>query len=298
MMLWRIHLRPDSEDGFNVAQFCFDRNIVGIGWAVEGNPSTKDEYYRLGEQIERDPSHRKAWIAATNAILTSLGQGDLIWARTPDARYYLGRIAGEWRYENSDEYRRADVVNVRPCEWVPIGAVDAVPGAVINAFRPRRTIQRVSDPDALTYSMFVYARKRGEPFKPDGAKRDIIALVSDEDLEDVAAVYLQVVEHCVMFPSTCKPDTMTIEAIFARPDGTRVGLQVKSGQALLNQDQFASFDGEVYLFAASTRYEGSPNPNCHCLERDVIRQFIFDNRHLMTTRVQNWIEFAQATEGT
>ncbi len=290
--LWRINLKPDAATGINVASFCVDRNIVGIGWQVDGKPTTKDDYYRLSEQINREPSQRRAWAAATNAFLEQLKEGDLIWARTPDARYYLGRIAGDWRYDDRDENRRADTVNVRPCDWVEVGAVDSVPGAVIAGFRPSRTIQRVLDPDALIYSRFIYAGKRGEGFTCDGAKRDILALISDADLEDVLAVYLQAVEGCVMFASTCKRDTLAIEAMFARSDGTRVGLQVKSGQTPLNRDDYASFKGHVYLFAASGNYFGTARLDCICLEPALIRQFILDNPQLMTTRVQNWIAFA------
>lgn len=260
--LWRINLKPDAATGINVAEFCFDRNIVGIGWPVDGKPATKDGYYQLSEQVQREPNQRRSWAAAANAFLDQLKPGDLIWARTPDAHYYLGRIAGDWRYENGDEYRQADTVNIRPCDWVEVGAVDSVPGAVIAGFRPSRTIQRVLDPHALIYSRFVYARKRGEDFSCDGARRDILALISDADLEDVLAVYLQVVERCVMFASTCKRDTQFIEAMFARSDGTRVGLQVKSGQSSLNRDDYAAFQGQVYLFAASGNYLGSDRPDC------------------------------------
>jgi hypothetical protein len=35
VQLWRINLKPDSKQGVDAAAFCIDRNIVGIGWALD-----------------------------------------------------------------------------------------------------------------------------------------------------------------------------------------------------------------------------------------------------------------------
>src|SRR5205823_3419243 len=164
------------------------------------------------------------------ALLNRIAEGDLIWTRNRKAVYYLGQIAGDWRPDNDPEHTEADIVNLRPCVWVRVGTMDNVPGAVINAFRPAATIQHVSDPHALEYSRFLFAQLCGEPC-PSSTKPDIFSLMSADDLEDVVAVYLQVTKRCVMFPSTCKKDTMTVECMFVSlDDGVKIGVQAKRGK--------------------------------------------------------------------
>lgn len=72
--------------------------------------------------------------------------GELCWTRD-HGKYYLGQITSDWRYENTQENRDADVVNVRSCTWHKIGIVDVVPGKVVNSFRGR-TVQKVHDKNA------------------------------------------------------------------------------------------------------------------------------------------------------
>ncbi|HZZ79535.1 MAG TPA: hypothetical protein VFE62_13520 [Gemmataceae bacterium] len=146
-----------------------------------------------------------------------------------------------------------------------------MPGSVISSFIARRTVQRVmKDNNALVYSRYLYATLRGEPFLPDPqtATADILELLSDTDLEDVVAVYLQVVKQAVMFPSTCKTDTKAIECVFTSTvDGQRIGLQVKRGSSPISQNVFSDFNGMVYLFQARGKYQGQASTRCICLVR-------------------------------
>jgi hypothetical protein len=294
MNLWRINLKPASKPGIDAAEFCVERGVVGIGWQVSPTPSTKDEYWSLGRSWHF-PTHKIKWSAAARALLYTLSPGDLVWTRNRKGNYYLGRIASDWEYRDAEEYQQADIVNVRRCEWVNTGALDNVPGAVISSFIPRRTVQRVKDPSALFYSRYLFARLRGEAFAaaPSETEADVLELLSAEDLEDVAAVYLQLEYGYVMFPSTCKVDTMAVECVFRSQDGQRIGLQVKRGGEPINQDEFTQFDGQVYLFQARGLYEGTANPRCVCLPPSTMRSFLLERRRLMPGRIQQWIEFAE-----
>lgn len=61
----------------------------------------------------------------------------------------------------------------------------------------------------------------------------------------------------MLFPSTCKRDTQSVEGILISPkDGKRVGFQVKGGRDHIQRDVYAGFDGVVYLFAVSGDYGG------------------------------------------
>jgi hypothetical protein len=243
---------------------------------------------------------KKKWSDIVKPVLYDIKVGDLVWVRDQATCYYLGRVTGDWEYRAEQEYKDADVINVRRCAWQRVGEMDNVPGPVISSFTARRAVQRVMrDSSALLYSRHLYAILRGEPFvpEPETAKADILELLSDSDLEDVVAVYLQVVKRAVMLPSTCKSDTKAIECVFrSTVDGQRIGLQVKRGGSPICQDVFSSFDGTVYLFQARGCYLGSATPRCVCLVPDEIRRFAFDQRHLMPGTVQKWIDFVTARQ--
>ena len=293
--LWRINLKPDSQQGVDATGFCIDRGIVGIGWGLDPAPTTKEDYWQRGRALYKKG---RSWSAAANAVLHRMRVGDLIWTRNRQGVYFLGKIAGDWRHEVGPDYLAADIANVRPCTWAKVGAMDNVPGSVINAFRPASTVQRVSDPSAELYSQLLFGDLTGQPFTPPPGKlaADILQLLSAEDLEDVAAVYLQVTRRCIMFPSTCKISTMAVECVFTTlDDNQRIGLQVKSGWTPINQNDFASFDGTAYLFAASGKYLGRPHPNCVCLAPDTIRAFVLENSRLMPGKIQRWIRYAEST---
>jgi hypothetical protein len=294
MKLWRINLKPGlSKPGLDVTEFCVEREIMGIGWKVDPTPVSKADYLKRGKECYGGKGKR-SWSAAANALLNRMSIGDLIWTRNRKAVYYLGQITGDWRADDSPEHTEADLVNLRSCIWVRVGTMDNVPGAVINAFRPASTIQRVSDPHALEYSRFLFARMRGEPCSTS-AKPDVFSLLSADDLEDAVAIYLQVTKRYVMLPSTCKSDTMTVECVLiSQDDGIRIGVQVKSGSVSLGRDAYSTFGGMVYLFAASGKYRGEPHPRCVCLEPDVIRKFILENKRLMPGRIQQWIDYIDA----
>lgn len=298
MRLWRINLKPKSQQGISTSEFCFSNHIVGIGWQVDPVPKTKEEYFQYGKQKYKVG---RGWSAAANAFLNRMKEGDLIWSRNRQGNYYLGSIDSDWRYESGAAFTNADIPNVRSCKWVEVGLMDSVPGSVINGFRPAATVQRIKDKSAALYSQFLYGKLSGLPFSRPMkvTETDILRLLSDEDLEDAVAIYLQVAERCVMFPSTCKKDTMAVECLFVSLDsGEKIGLQVKSGNYRLNLDEYASFKGKMYLFTASGNYLGQTQPNCTCLAPETLRSFVLQNKRLMPTRVQNWINYVETSQSS
>lgn len=291
MQLWRINLKPQSQQGIDAAEFCTSRGIVGIGWAIDFHPASKEEYLQRASQLH---GTGRGWKAASNAILFRMRRGDLIWTRNRSGVYFLGRVDDDWRYESQAEFVAADITNIRSCTWTLAGPMDSVPGSVINGFRPRATVQLVVDENAITYSQFLFAKLTKQPAiqSTNNSRTDLLKLLSDEDLEDVVALWIQLTHQCMIFPSTCKHDTIAVECIFVRrEDGKRIGLQVKSGNTPINLDNYASFDGLVYLFAASENYLGTPHENCVCLKPEIIRQFVIENQKLMPERVRRWTEY-------
>ncbi len=228
---------------------------------------------------------------SVDAFLDKISDGDLVWIRNKKQTYYLGRVASEWsHWDGSSDYERHDIGNIRRCEWIVVKNADDVPGRVRNAFIPRKTVQPVADGHAIDYSRLLFARLHGEPIPADLdlKKAGIFSLLSHEDMEDVVACYLQIIENCVMFPSTHKRSTPLIEGTMAsRKDGRRVGYQVKSGAAAISYSDYEHFNGTVYLFALN-RPDGVMPPNCIWLDADAVRAFVRDYKRFLPGVVQTW----------
>ena len=78
------------------------------------------------------------------ARFASAPDGSYVWTRDA-AGFHLGRLTGPLRPDQSSAAVSADLVHVRPCEWVD-GPVDAVlvPEQVVHAFaRGGRNLQRI-----------------------------------------------------------------------------------------------------------------------------------------------------------
>jgi len=97
--------------------------------------------------------------------------GDFCWTRDWNGVYYVGQICGAWQYLHGDEANNFDVHCVRPCNWLRVGLLDAVPGAVERSFGPSRTVQAVSDETAEAYSRHVYCQLSGKPMTGSNGPR-------------------------------------------------------------------------------------------------------------------------------
>ena len=156
MNIWRMNIKTDAEEGIDPSKFCIRRNILGVGWQVNEDVLIDwDAYYAEGKKKYYEKGDR-GWWPAVNAIRNRMAFDDLCWTRDGDGNYYIGKIVGEWKYCSDVDFRRADVVNVRPCKWFPTGGVDSVPGKVLNSFRAPRTVQAVYDETVSFYSKFIY----------------------------------------------------------------------------------------------------------------------------------------------
>lgn len=298
MQLWQITIKPDAIVGVDPREFCIQNGVVGIGWRIDGfTPQTKDDYLKRATELGWGLDGRNSWSRASGAIVTKMAVDDLVWTRDRTGLYYIGKIESDWQYNATGAHADADVINFRKCRWQKVGTPDNVPGAVINAFRRGATVQPIHDSVALEYSSFIFHGGVSEERLSKGncTPADVLCLLNDEDLEDAVAIYLQVSKGYLVFPSTCKRDTVGIECVLAARNGERFGVQVKSGQSSVNRDDFKGFDCTVYVFAACGIYDGRPNDRTICLEPNTIRQFILDNSTIMPGRIRRWIDYSRAT---
>ena len=298
--IWRINIKPDAEE-VDPVRFCLDRNILGIGWPVERDaPLTMGAYYRLGNEAYRGDSH-KGWLAAINAIGKRMMEKDLCWTRDQHGNYYLGRITGGWEYHSTPDYRKADIVNIRPCRWFPTGGVDSVPGKVLNSFRPNRTVQAVYDETASFYSRLKYNQLSGEAVYDlsSDEELDLFSLISPEDCEDIVGIYLQEEHGYRLIPSSRKRDTVGTEFVLKKGNGKQAYVQVKQGNVDLNKDNFKYDAGnpcEWFLFTTNGHYTGRGHNHVHCLKPNDMHEFALAHRNLMSDRVQTFIDFCDSKD--
>ena len=293
MRIWRLTIKPAAEIGINPSRFCLERNILGFGWPVEQDaPMDWDTYYQLGQETyPGDPG----WNRAAHAICR-IEVNDLCWTRDRDGTYYIGKIKGSWEYRSTDDYRDADIVNVRPCRWFRVGGVDSVPGKVLNSFRVGSTLQQVHDETVTLYSKWKYNQLSKEIVYdlPQVALLDLFSLIAPDDCEDIVGIYLQEKRGYRLIPSTCKRDTPKTEFVLRKAEG-KAYVQVKQGNVDLNRDEFNDSDlsdpCEWFLFTTHGRYAGRENSRVHCLDPDNMRDFALNNRRLMSSRVQAFIAF-------
>jgi hypothetical protein len=295
MNIWRIHLKAGSEAGIDQRQLCLDKGIVGVGWQIDYKtvPVTWDEYC---ETAKRDYGDNRSLKAALKAIKNRMQVDDLIWTRDWSGNYFLGRILSDWYYETDEECSKADIVNVRKCEWHKIGTEEAVPGKVVSSFRPARTVQIINDDTVCYFSQIIYNQKVGKPYyKVENlAGKDIFSLLSTDGCEDALAIYLQVTHDYYIIPSSCKDDTMTYEfELKHRRTGKSAVAQVKSGWEHLNIDDYHELETDVYLFATSGQYYGTPKPNITTIDPELIRKFLYEQTHLLPNKLKVWIELTK-----
>ena len=293
--IWRLHLKSAAEKGCDPGEFCIQTGVVGFGWPVEPDEDDLpwDAYYSRAKAKYLDTGESVGWTAAANGI-KAMRHRDLCWTRTESGKYWLGRIVGEWRYRNGPEFRRADVLNVRACEWSCVGDVHEVPGKIINSLRASRTLQRVEGDDIRLFSMFSSnALHAGNSYDLPGTDCDLFNLLSPEDCEDLVGIFLQS-EGYILFPGTCRADSKQFEFILRhRETGRYAAAQVKQGDAVICDQNYCQFDGDVFVFQTNGNYIGPVATNVRRLTAGEMRDFCESNRHVLPARVQGWMAITE-----
>ncbi len=299
MRIWRINLKSAAKTGVNPREFCLKGNIVGVGWPVDNKSDTLvwDEYYELAmDEYYNRPERDNGWWPAVNAMKNRMAIDDLIWTRDTKGEYYLGRITSDWRYDTSSECSNADIVNIRSCEWYKAGTVDKVPGIVVSSFIPRATVQSISSSTVLNYSKILYNQlSKVSHYEEDSLKgKDIFSMISDDDCEDLVALYLQYKQNYLVVPSSCKKSTAYYEYVLVhRETGESAVAQVKKGNVSLYASDFNEVDAKVYLFTTEGQYEGNFRDNVHILTREKIEAFMNEHFLILPEKIKVWVKMTR-----
>jgi tRNA nucleotidyltransferase (CCA-adding enzyme) len=119
----------------------------------------------------------------------------------------------------------------------------------------------------------------------------LFSLISAEGCEDIVGLYLQERGYRII-PSSCKSDTQKYEFVMKHTHSKKSAVvQVKTGNEVLNIDEFKDIGHEVYLFATSGKYVGNRIKNIHCIEPKDINSFIMKNINLLPEKIQKWLDY-------
>lgn len=279
MHVFRIHIRPQGGSvwGQPAFAYCIKNGLLGVGWRTNSNRNTNDwdEYYKEASQLHPD-------LSGSIYIHSWVKEGDLVWTRSPSpSEYYLARVSSGWEYWVSDEGRAQDIdiANIFRCD-IRCVEIDAVPGKVVNCFRPQRTIQEIANEEVLEYSKHLWNKLCGRTsYAVDTVKfSDIFMMLDPEETEDILSLYLQNLGWFIV-PSSRKADTMSFEYYVVNPmTGERASAQVKTGNVTLSSDDYADTPRKVFLFQSNDIYTGSEQKNVVCVSRDEMTNFLQSSR--------------------
>ena len=121
------------------AEFGVEHGVVGIGDVLDPPPGT------LEEAIEAAAERYGAKAGRMLERFAALPKGTVVWTRTADSAFHLGRIVGPWRYDDSAAAREVGIHHIRDAAWLDRRfAPDEVPPAVAATFaRGGRNLQRI-----------------------------------------------------------------------------------------------------------------------------------------------------------
>jgi len=304
MRIYRLHIRPrgGGVDPVFSFSYCLKQKVLGVGWQVpvpSKRPLTWESYEKAGSKTYGDSRA----ISRVRYLHDNVKPKDLIWTRDTMGKYYLAKVLAArgkghedsaWEYLDTPDGRAADIVNVVRCRILPVPQADDVTGKIVACFRPRLTIQSISDETTVLYSQLLWNRLTvSEEYKPSRIERcDVFSLLDDETIEDLIFIYLQC-KGWIVVPNSRKADTMRYEFhAIHKKTRERAIVQVKSGQTRLETDSWGDFKEKVFLFQSHGHYTGVPTPNVIEITPRTIEHFMRSQIEIIPNAVRRLIEFA------
>ncbi len=291
MYVFRLHVRPQggATDVKTTFDYCLRNKLLGVGWRVNDLENTTDwnAYYSEAKKIHENLNvckYIKKWV----------GKGDLIWTRDQNAQYYLAQVQSGWEYFATEEAREKDIdiANIFRCDIQKI-ELDSVPGKVIACFRPTRTFQEIADSKAVEFSKYLWNEFTDNKYPIDNNRcSDVFMMLDSEEMEDVIFLYLQSLGWYVL-PNSRKLDTMRFEFLLVNSTTFEKGLmQVKTGEVVINQDEYKDVSDKVFLFQSNEKYSGTASKNINCISRDDVYNFLKNSVNWLPKTISKKLQLA------
>jgi len=295
--LFRIHIRPGGgpaatspdADAAISFDYCLRERVLGLGWQVDFPPGS-DRTWKAYESLAVQ-QYGASGLSRVRFLHDNLRPRDLLWTRSPLGEYYLAQVLSPWEYHEGPGSVKADIVNVIRCQILGVEQVDDVPGEIINCFRPRRAIQGIRKPTAVSYSQLLWNQlAHSNDYDPvRGCLANLFSFLDPETAEDVVFIYLQKLGWLVI-PHSRKADTMGFEFILIHANSKkRAVVQVKTGSVPLRREDWGNRTEEVFLFQTNGNYCGADTQGVTCLDPEQLRTFISEHLDVMPKAVQRWV---------
>lgn len=136
---YRAPMRSPGVDDGSAAEWAIVRAIVGLDGAIGVSVDDLDQAVAaVAHEIDARTALRIRRFALTPA-------GSFVWTRDTRDGFHLGRLRGEWRYDDDRHARELGLAHQRACDWATGAVPDAiVPRTVVASFaRGGRNWQRI-----------------------------------------------------------------------------------------------------------------------------------------------------------
>jgi hypothetical protein len=298
LTVWRIKINSGrgDVDWDGARAYCRSRGVVGLGWGdLLTLPGTATLNAVLAA-VEAVPEWNPTGPRMIRRFALEAVDGDLVWTRDRRGGYWLGRIAGSWRFDSSEEAQAWDLGNVRPCNWLPEAFRDyEVPGAVVRNFAGTgETLRRIRNPAAIRITEMLWTRATNPdtPQPPIPVEEVITDLLDPIDVEDIVLLLLQA-DGWLLLPSSRMHDTPMYEATLRNRKGRLGVVSVKSGASSpVPIPELAEAAGEAQPFAYSTHDAYTAPPSEHgviAIEREQLMTFMAERPELLPPRISQWL---------
>ena len=292
MDFYRIKLlTPSSKHPPEHRDFCFEKNLFAIGWEVDGNINTIEDYENAAKIKYCKGKNLSGNINSSYKNIKNMEIGDYIWTQKDARTYYLGKVDSEILFDS-------DYANwlglTRSCgEWKEIN-FNEVPGIVTSYFAGSGQVlvccNRLNESeDIKKYCEWLYNKTKGKPKISDYKN-----LLHYDDLEDLLGLFLQYGEYndkkYYIHPSTNKLSTKAIEYELRSEDGEKIGIQCKIGDSSVDSNTLTEFTQKGYTILVATKNDNDcVGENIKKIPIDVLWTFAKKHQEILTDRIKNYI---------
>ena len=294
------NLFTDEDECKKKQDFCFDKNIYAIGWAVE-----KDAQPQSFEDYKKKYSGDKSgWEKAVD-VMAEIKSGDFIWSRRrASGQYMLTKVKYDvtantakdfYAVEEAGKYNLSVICE----EWKPLN-LDQVPGLVVSKFAHGTIKHCCCKNDRKLEEKYIepYCRYLYDGIKPEGF--DITALkllLHPDDEEDLLGIMLQK-QGYILYPSTNKSGTAAYEYMLVKKEKGKIKkaiVQCKMGKETINMDDLRSNeDFDIYCVTDEGKVENKSDKdkNLTVMKLDDLLQWAKDeeNYDLLPDRIKKYMK--------